>query len=110
MTEQEFWTILLDVPKPQPIFYRAYYNDDGWVECYSMEDRPGKYVDIDQPTYVASPYARVINGKLTVIKPAKTVTKLIPGNAGTSCDSHDVCVVTSNADNIKWSLKTSETD
>jgi hypothetical protein len=110
MTEQEFWEILLDVPEPRSIFYRAYYNSEGWVECYTMEDLPGKYVDIDQPTYVASPYARVINGKLTVIKPASSIAKLVPSMNGTSCDPRDVCVVSSAQKNIKWSLKNNETD
>ena len=110
MTEDEFWAILLDTPAPRPIFYRAYYNDQGWVECYTMEDLPGNYIDIDQPTYVASPYAQVINGKLIVIKPAKTLTKLVPDVVGTTCDPRDICVITDARDNIKWSLKTSETD
>ena len=110
MTEQEFWDILFDVPEVRPIFYRAYYNSEGWVECYSMEDLPGNYIEIDQPTYVTSPYARVINGKLTVVKPASVVTKLIPSATGTACDPSDVCIVTNSEHNIKWSLKTSETD
>ena len=110
MTEQEFWAILLDVPETQPIFYRAYYNSEGWVECYSMEDLPGKYVDIDQLTYTTSPYARVINDKLVVIKSARTLEKLVPSNNGTWCDPRDVCVVTTSDQNIKWSLKTSEPD
>jgi hypothetical protein len=110
MTEQEFWDILFDVPVPRPIFYRAYYNNEGWVECYTMEDLPGNYIDIDQPTYVTAPYARVIGGKLTVVKPASVVTKLIPTVVGTACDPHDVCIVTNAEQNIKWSLKTSETN
>jgi hypothetical protein len=110
MTEQEFWAILLDVPEPQPIFYRAYYNSEGLVECYTMEDLPGKYVDVDQATYTASPYARVIDGQLKIIKPASTVTKLVPSTTGTSCDSRDVCVVADVKEHIKWSLKQNETD
>jgi hypothetical protein len=110
MTEQEFWAILLDVPEPQPIFYRAYYNSEGWVECYSMEDLPGNYIDVDQPTYVLSPNARVVNNKLVVVKPVSEVTKLVPNGAGTLCDPRDVCVVTTSNKNTKWSLKTSETN
>jgi hypothetical protein len=110
MTEQEFWTILLDAPAPQPVFYRAYYNSDGWVECYSMEDLPGNYIDVDQPTYVLAPRARVVDGKLVIVKPNSTVTKLVPNIVGTSCDHRDVCVVTTADKNIKWSLKTSETN
>jgi hypothetical protein len=110
MTEQEFWDILFDVPEPRPIFYRAYYNSEGWVECYSMEDLPGNYIDVDQPTYVLAPQARVINEKLVIVRPSSTITKLVPSDTGTRCDTRDVCVVTESDKNIKWSLKTSETD
>ena len=109
MTEEEFWAILFDAPTPPPVFYRAYYNSEGWVESYSMEDLPGKYLDIDQSTYVLAPYARVVNGKLIVITPASNTTKLVPGETGTSCDSRDVCVVANAKESVKWSLKNNET-
>jgi len=111
MTEEEFWAVLANQPEPKPIFYRAYYNSAGQVETYSMEDLPGNYIDVDQATYVVTPNARVINGQLHVIKPASTVTKLVPGTTGTPCNPGDVCVVIDATENhIKWSLKTSETD
>jgi hypothetical protein len=110
MTEQEFWDILFDVPPARPIFYRAYYNSEGWVECYSMEDLSGNYIEVDQPTYVTSPYARVINGKLTVIKPTSGTSKLVPSTIGTSCDARDVCVISNTKETVKWSLKRNETD
>jgi hypothetical protein len=108
MTEQEFWKILLDAPEVQPVFYRAYYNEQGWVKTYTMEDLPGNYIEVDQPTYVLSPYARVINGKLHPIKPASLVSKLTPGESGTSCDVRDICIVVDHEPNTKWSLTSSE--
>jgi hypothetical protein len=75
-----------------------------------MEDLPGNYIDIDQSTYVLAPYAQVINGQLKIVKPTSTITKLVPGAVGTSCDPDDVCVVTTSEKNTKWSLKTSETN
>jgi alcohol dehydrogenase class IV len=75
-----------------------------------MEDLPGNYIDIDRFTYVTSPYARVIDGKLAIVTPTKTATKLVPSTVGTACDIRDVCVVTTNENHIKWSLKDSETD
>jgi hypothetical protein len=108
MTEEEFWAILLDVPPPAPIFYRAYYNSDGWVETYSMEDLPGNYIEVDQPTYVISPRARVVDGKLCVVKPASTVNKLVPSVTGTPCHPQDICLVANQEPNTKWSLKSSE--
>lgn len=110
MTEQEFWEIWQSVSAPQPVFYRAYYNDQGWVETYTMEDLPGNYIDIDQKTYVLSPYARVVDGKLIIVTPKTTVTKLAPGNTGTACDPRDICVIVDHEPNTKWSLKSNETD
>lgn len=108
MTEEEFWKIWLDVPEPTPVFYRAYYNDQGWVETYTMEDLPGNYIEVDQPTYVLTPRARVVNNKLVLIDPAKTYSKLVPGDTGTPCHPADICVVVDNEPHTKWSLKTSE--
>lgn len=110
MTEEEFWAILINQPAPGPIFYRAYYNSTGQVETYSMEDLPGNYIDVDQATYVIAPKARVINGQLHVIKPASTVTKLVPSSDGSSCDPRDVCVIANTKETVKWSLKQNETD
>jgi hypothetical protein len=75
-----------------------------------MEDFPGNYIEIDQATYVLSPTARVINGQLCVVKPTQRLSKLIPSTTGTPCYPGDVCIVTDAIENIKWSLKTSETD
>ena len=112
-TTENFFKVLSewqDTAQPQMLFYRLYHDQLGQPVCYSMEDLPGKYVDIDQSTYAASPYARVINGKLTVIKPAGNIAKLVPSMVGTSCDARDVCVIANTKETVKWSLKRNETD
>jgi hypothetical protein len=94
MTEEEFWSILRAIPDPSPVFYRLYYNDTGSPIIYSMENLPGNYIEVDQPTYVLAPFnVRVINGKLVYIKPVVTVKKLQPSIDGTACDPQDVCIV-----------------
>ena len=111
MTPEEFWSILHDAPEPEPVFYRVYYNDDGTVICYSMEDLPGKYIDIDQPTYARSyPNVRVINGKLVETVPATVTRKLTPNGTGTSCDPWSICVIIDKEPNIKWSVSTYESN
>jgi len=111
ITPEEFWSILHAPVETKSIFYRLYYNDDGTPLCYSMEDLPGNYIDIDVETYHRSPSnVRVIDGKLKEIKPASLVKKLRPSNDGVACDPRDICIVANSQPNIKWSLKTHETD
>ena len=110
VTPEEFWNILHDSPEPKPIFYRLYYNDDGTPICYTMEDLPGKYIDISLETYrVSLPNVRVVNEQLVVIKPATTIKKLHPSDRGTPCDPRDVCIVVDESqEHIKWNIKNYE--
>jgi hypothetical protein len=110
MTEEEFWAILHNVPEPNPIFHRLYYNDNGSPIIYSMEHLPGNYIEVDQSTYVLAPFnVRVIDGTLVYVKPVITVNKLQPNIDGTACDPRDVCVVV-NVDqpHTKWTKVSNE--
>jgi hypothetical protein len=106
MTEQEFLEIWLARPDPKPVFYRLYYQDDGTPLYYSMENLPGKYIEIDQATYQQyQPNVRVVDGRLIVIPPTSTIKKLQPSQHGTPCDPRDVCIVVdSDKPHTKWSL------
>jgi hypothetical protein len=111
MTEEEFWAILHNVPEPKPIFYRLYYNDNGSPIIYGMEELPGNYIEVDQPTYVLAPFnVRVTDGKLVYIKPVITVKKLQPTDLnGTACDPCNVCVVVdTNSPHVKWTIVNNE--
>lgn len=110
ITTNELWQLLQDTPLPKPVFYRVYYNDDGSVICYTMEDLPGKYIEIDQHTYALSkPNVRVVNEQLVEIVPKPIIRKLTPGEHGIACHPADICVVV-NDSTIKWSIKTNEVD
>lgn len=111
MTEEEFWAILYDVPTPKPIFYRLYYNDDDTPRIYSMEDLPGKYIDVDPKTFAVAPYnVKVVNGKLVEIVPKSYSRKLIPGD-GTPCHIGDVSIVVSSQEpHTSWGIKEYETN
>ena len=110
MTEEEFWSILQAVPEPKQLFYRLYYSDTGAPIIYTMEHLTGNYIEVDQPTYVLAPFnVRVIDKKLTYIKPVVTVKKLQPSIDGTACDPQDVCiVVNSNQPHTKWTIVNNE--
>jgi hypothetical protein len=111
ITEQEFWAALTAMPEPKPIFFRLYYNDQGHVLFYSMEDLPGTYIDIDAETFAMQhTNMRVRDGKLIEIAQT-TSAKLIPGDTGTPCDPTDVSIVVSEQQsNIKWSKRTYESN
>lgn len=112
LTPENFWAILHAPVETKPVFYRLYYNDDGTPFCYSMEDLPGNYIEIDVETYHrGSSNVRVVDGKLKEIKLSSLVKKLIPGENGISCDPRDLCVVVNDTQtNTKWSIKTYESN
>jgi hypothetical protein len=75
-----------------------------------MEDLPDNYIEVDQQTYVLAPSnVRVVDGKLTYIKPVVTVKKLQPGLVGTACDPCDICVVVdADQPHTKWAIVNNE--
>ena len=111
MTPEQFWSILHNMPEPKPVFYRLYYDADGMPLFYSMEDRPGTYIEIDQETFArGASNVRVRNGKLVEITWA-TTTKLVPGNSGSPCHPDNVAVIVAeDQPHIRWSKKTYESN
>ena len=105
MTEEEFWATM--APVADPVYmYRLYHDDNGVPLFYSMEDLPGKYVELDQATFANMPSnVRVINGKLTYLK-SPVALKLQPSDTGTPCHTQNVSVVVSETQaHTKWILK-----
>lgn len=110
MTEQEFWDILRNMPDPLPVSWRLYYDPEtGQPICYSMEDLPGNYIDVDAETFARSPMnVRVVAGQLKYIVRNHT-HKLAPSDSGTACDPKDVAVVVSTDQAHQyWKHKTYE--
>ena len=103
----DFWAEvekLLDPPRESKIFYRLYYDSDGNVLFYSMEDHPGNYIEIDVETFRANESRiRVINGKIVAIE--NTSSKLVPADKGTSCHKNDVTVIAAGK---CWTMKNYE--
>ena len=105
MTPEEFWDILHTMPEPQPVFYRLYYNDAGQPVCYSMEDLPGNYIDIDAETFGLVPAnVRVVDNKLKYIT-TRTSDKLVPSTSGTLCHPQNVAVIVEQ-NGTPWSKQT----
>ena len=105
MTPDEFWNILHAMPEPKPVFWRLYYNEQGHPVCYSMEDLPGNYIDIDAETFALAPVnVRVVNNQLKYIT-QRTSTKLMPGTAGAQCHTQNVAVIVTEH-GTHWSKQT----
>ena len=111
MTPEEFWSILHNIPEPHPVFYRLYHDDQGRPLFYSMEDRPGTYIEIDQATFARNvSNVRVRDGRLVEITWA-TTTKLVPGNSGSPCHPDNVAVIVAeDQPHIRWSKQTYESN
>lgn len=110
MTPDEFWAILHNVPDPKPVFYRLYYNEQGYPVCYSTEDLPGTYIEIDQATFnLSDSKVKVKNGQLVKIT-WKTTSKVVPGEQGVACHPEDVSVIVDSVPNTKWSKHSYESN
>lgn len=112
-TTDNFWRAMQDFhwPEIRPVSYRLYHDEQGQPLFYTMEDLPGTYIEVDQITYVSSPYnVQVKNGKLTFLPRQITVMKMRPDpEQGIPCHASDVCVVVSaDTAHQKWRQKTSE--
>lgn len=104
----EFWREVEKHLEPEvgaSNFYRVYYDDHGKVLFYSMEDRPGNYLDIDRETYErSSTRVRVVNGELIPIK-TPISSKLVPDQSGQACHPANIIVVTGQEPMQKWNLR-----
>lgn len=95
-------------PEPEPVFYRLYHDDRGQPLFYSMEDVPGTYIEIDQPTYArSSMWVRVVDGRLVDVQ-WRTASKLVPADTGQLCHARDVCIVASQQPGQHWRPNTDE--
>ena len=112
-TTENFLRVMAEFewPEPKPVKYRLYYNDDGSPKCYTMDELPGKYIEVDFETYINHIWnVRVEDGKLRILPTLKTVNKLCPSpDDGIACHPQEVCVVTNtNQHHIKWNMTTYE--
>jgi hypothetical protein len=111
MTPEDFWSALHNMPTPDPVFYRLYYNDQGVPLFYSMLDEPGTYIEIDQETFARSATnVRVRDNKLIELA-WSTTFKLVPGNSGSPCHPDNVAVIVAeDQPHTKWSKQTYESN
>lgn len=106
MTEEEFWAALAPQLAPPPPSYRLYYGETGEPLFYSMEEKPGKYIEVDHVTFSNPPkHCWVVDGVLKVLN-TNSVTKLYPSDTGTPCYPNDISIVVDETQlHKKWILK-----
>ena len=111
MTPEELIKMFQAIPEPPSPFFRLYYDHEGRPLFYSMEDRPGTYIEIDQATFARNPSnVRVRDGKLVEVT-WSTTTKLVPGNSGSPCHPDNVAVIVAeDQPHQRWSKKTYESN
>lgn len=106
---REALALLPLLPEPRQE-YRVYFDDQGALLFYSMEDLPGNYVVVDREFYAGSPTnVRLQNGKLVIIT-APVSSKLVPAASGISCDARDITVINEHAPCQKWIKRNYEQD
>lgn len=91
--------------------FRLYYDSDGRVTCYSMQELEGNYITVTKEQYAEGRYdVTVING---VIKyPVnKVYRKLVPSLTGTATMRNDVTIISdTETDAQHWKTRIYEQD
>jgi hypothetical protein len=111
MTPEQLQQLFQAAPESKQPFFRLYYNDQGHPLFYSMEDRPGTYIEISQEEFHRGAInVRVRNGKLVEVT-WSTTAKLVPGNSGSPCHPDNVAVIVAeDQPHTKWSKQTYESN
>lgn len=112
MNEDEFWAAIRNMPEPEPVTFRLYYNSTGHPLFYSMEHLPGTYIEVDAETFaLGNMRVRVRDNKIVPVT-WKTTVKLIPNDTGTPCHPDDVSIVVPETyyGHQKWSKQTYESN
>ena len=90
--------------------FRAYYDDNGSIVCYTCDKLEGNYIVIDAKAFAESrPDMKVVDG--TLVRPVHSIKiqKLVPSDDGTRVAEQDMLViVTDDTPSITWKLKTYE--
>ena len=106
-----FWKAVaqLEQTETKEISYRLYYNQDGSVKCYSMEELDGDYIVIDKDTYNQFRTDIVVKNNKIIRLTNNASWKLCPSTIETyGCYPSNVSIVVENdyPQPQYWSVKT----
>ena len=104
--ENDDYIITWEAPIIKAPEFRLYYDDKGYVMCYTCEQLEGNYVLIDSLTFAeARPDVRVVDGRLVRAGTGSVISRLYPSDTGILCEAEDVSIIT-EADGQYWKLVT----
>ena len=90
----EEYILVWDAPKPIVLEFRLYYKEDGSVDFYTCDKPEGNYIIIDALAFAESrPDIKVVNGRITKIRPHAIVQKLKPRSTGQLTSITDISII-----------------
>lgn len=102
----EEYVITWEAPVIEKPEFRLYYDDRGYVICYTGEKLEGDYITIDAMTFAeARPDVRVVDGKLVRTGTSAVISRLYPSDEGVLCEVEDISIIT-DTDGQYWKIKT----
>jgi hypothetical protein len=112
-TTQNFIDVFSNLEPWQPpvVFWRLHYDDQGNPLFYTMEHKPGNYIDVTPEQFQrANMRVRVRDGKLIELN-TNSVKKKVPADTGTPCYPTDVSMVVSVEQSHQcWRIATNESN
>lgn len=104
--ENDEYTITWEAPVIKAPEFRLYYDDKGYVVCYTCEQLEGNYILIDSLTFAeARPDIRVVDGRIVRAGTGSVISRLYPSAIGTMCEAEDISIVTETSGQY-WKLET----
>jgi hypothetical protein len=104
----EDYVIVWEAPVLEKPEFRLYYDDRGYVVCYTCEKLDGNYIVIDAMTFAeARPDVRVVDSRLVRASSGAVISRLYPAEEGVLCEKDDISVIT-DRDGKYWKIKTHE--
>ena len=90
----EEYILVWDAPKPIVLEFRLYYKEDGSVDFYTCDKPEGNYIIIDALAFAeARPDIKVVNERITRIRPHAIVQKLKPSSTGQLTSISDISII-----------------
>jgi hypothetical protein len=90
----EEYILVWDAPVIEAPEFRLYYKEDGSVDFYTCDKPEGNYIIIDALAFAESrPDIKVVNGRITKIRPHAIVQKLKPSDKGQLTSIEDISII-----------------